>query len=389
MLKPYGGNYAHASGWDMNHEGHVGWRADQIVANISSWASATRPDVALIHLGSNDISQNQSVDSTVSEIRSIIEKLRAVSPNISVVLAQIIPIRVSSINNKIIGSSGLNAKLQSLATAMNTSRSKVFAVDLYTGFDARSDLYDNYHPSPSGEEKMATRFYAALQSVLGNPGGIPDTARPTIPAGVEALPQENSTVLVRWRPSTDNVRVVGYDIFRDGVMLSRSVTTSFTDNTGLTPATLYRYKVAARDAAGNVSPFSTEVSVTTLSAAADSSWVYEAEWATVVGARAYGSYVDYINNSGDYIEWTVSVPAAGSYNLSFKYAFGGGSSRPLQISINGNVLVPSLDFPATGSTAVYRTVSIPVTLLDDINTIRATAIGASGGNMDSLTVTRQ
>src|SRR5207247_6350761 len=48
---------------------------------------------------------------------------------------------------------------------------------------------------------------------------------------------------------------------RNGVQIATPAATSYTD-TGLSAATTYSYAVAARDAAGNMSPDSTSVSVT-------------------------------------------------------------------------------------------------------------------------------
>src|SRR5205814_508605 len=64
-----------------------------------------------------------------------------------------------------------------------------------------------------------------------------------------------------WSASTDNVGVTGYIVRRNGVQVATPVTTSFAD-TGLSAATTYSYTVAARDAAGNISPNSTSVSIT-------------------------------------------------------------------------------------------------------------------------------
>src|SRR5207248_11129833 len=64
-----------------------------------------------------------------------------------------------------------------------------------------------------------------------------------------------------WSASTDNVGVTGYIVRRNGVQVATPVTTSFAD-TGLSAATTYSYTVAARDAAGNISPDSTSASIT-------------------------------------------------------------------------------------------------------------------------------
>jgi lysophospholipase L1-like esterase len=76
--------------YDQDHEGHSGWRADQVLAQISGWANATHPDVVLIHLGTNDLRAGQTPQSTINEIGQISDVLRSVNPNVKIVLAQII-----------------------------------------------------------------------------------------------------------------------------------------------------------------------------------------------------------------------------------------------------------------------------------------------------------
>ncbi|MFC4586970.1 fibronectin type III domain-containing protein, partial [Sphaerisporangium corydalis] len=61
--------------------------------------------------------------------------------------------------------------------------------------------------------------------------------------------------------STDNVAVTGYQVHRGDTIVNATGTT--TTITGLTPATAYTFTVTARDAAGNNSPASNAVSVTT------------------------------------------------------------------------------------------------------------------------------
>ena len=68
-----------------------------------------------------------------------------------------------------------------------------------------------------------------------------------------------------WQPSTDNVAVAGYRIFRGGTHVGTVAATTYQD-TGLTPATGYSYTVLAFDAASNASPQSTSLQVTTSTA---------------------------------------------------------------------------------------------------------------------------
>src|SRR5207253_1791435 len=95
---------------------------------------------------------------------------------------------------------------------------------------------------------------------------LADTTAPTTPTGLMAAAAGSTGANLSWSASTDNVGVTGYIVRRNGVQVATPATTSRAD-TGVSAATTYSYTVAARDAAGNISPDSTGVSVTTASAA--------------------------------------------------------------------------------------------------------------------------
>jgi lysophospholipase L1-like esterase len=152
------------SNFDQNHEGHSGYRTDQILSNVVNWANLNKPDVVLLHTGSNDIEQGQSNSSTASEIGSVIDALRSVVPSVKILLAQIIP---EASNTQAFAQ--LNSLIANVAAQKNTSSSPVVLVDQYTGFDANADTFDGVHPDESGERKMADRWFAALRNVLPAP----------------------------------------------------------------------------------------------------------------------------------------------------------------------------------------------------------------------------
>lgn len=117
----------------------------------------------------------------------------------------------------------------------------------------------------------------------------------------------------------------------------------------------------------------------------DTSIVYEAEFAAITGAVAKANYVDYVHSTGDAIEWTIEAGTSTTYELSFRYA-NGSSDRPLEIKVDGEVVAESLSFPGTGGWSKWETVSVVVELSKGFHKVTATAIGKSGGNIDSLTV---
>ncbi|WP_298224837.1 reprolysin-like metallopeptidase [Flavobacterium sp.] len=88
-----------------------------------------------------------------------------------------------------------------------------------------------------------------------------DTTPPSAPVLSNSLTGINSTFL-SWTAATDNVAVVSYDVYKNGVFLANTTTTSYLVN-GLSAATSYTFYVRAKDAAGNASSNSNVVNVTT------------------------------------------------------------------------------------------------------------------------------
>ena len=85
-----------------------------------------------------------------------------------------------------------------------------------------------------------------------------DTQAPGVPANLAVIRVATNSIAVNWTESTDNLGVSGYRIYRNGVELTTSVATTFTDG-GLAAATTNNYFVRAFDAAGNLSPASAAV----------------------------------------------------------------------------------------------------------------------------------
>jgi chitodextrinase len=94
----------------------------------------------------------------------------------------------------------------------------------------------------------------------------PDTQSPTVPANLLASAVSTSQINLSWTASTDNKGVSGYKVYRNGTQIATATTASYSD-TGLAASTSYIYKVAAYDAAGNVSGQSIATSATTQAAA--------------------------------------------------------------------------------------------------------------------------
>ena len=147
--------------FDRNHEGHSGWRADQIRDNITAWLNSTPADVVLLHIGTNDISQGQNPSSTRNEIGQILDLIdtwEATHNPVWVALARII--------NRNDWRSGttttLNGLIQGLADTRIAAGDRIVVVDMENALSYPGDLADTVHPNDSGYGKMAAAWFAEI-----------------------------------------------------------------------------------------------------------------------------------------------------------------------------------------------------------------------------------
>ena len=79
-----------------------------------------------------------------------------------------------------------------------------------------------------------------------------DAQAPTVPQGMAFSRRTKTTVSLVWKAASDNVRVAGYRLFRNGVSVATKATPGYTYK-GLKCGTKYTFALVAYDAAGNTS----------------------------------------------------------------------------------------------------------------------------------------
>jgi fibronectin type 3 domain-containing protein len=128
--------------------------------------------------------------------------------------------------------------------------------------------------SDTGLMPLATHSYRVIASDgAGNLSGFsntatastpPDTVAPSSPTNLTAVGSNSTTINLSWTESTDNVGVVGYNVYRDGgpTPIATVSATNFSD-TGLGIGSTHSYTVKAFDAANNVSAASNTATAST------------------------------------------------------------------------------------------------------------------------------
>jgi lysophospholipase L1-like esterase len=156
--------------YDSDGEGHGGYLATQVATRelLPDWLSDTRPDIVLMHLGTNDVWSAKSNEEILAAFSLLVEQMRASNPWMTILVAKIIPLspRISYCPECWSRAISLNDAIPGWAGDTSTEDSPITVVDQWTDFDVESDTLDGVHPNDRGNEKMGQRWYEELSPLL-------------------------------------------------------------------------------------------------------------------------------------------------------------------------------------------------------------------------------
>ena len=153
---------------------------------------------------------------------------------------------------------------------------------------------------------------------LSGGGSTTDTTPPSTPTNLSSTNITETSFNLSWTASTDNVGVVSYDIYQDGVLVSTNSGTSLSIS-GLDDDTTYSFTVSANDAAGNSSSLSATLNVTTLE--------NQQNPVTIIHQSFFESGWDgWIDGGDDCSRYSGSRSFEGSYSIRLRDDSGAASS---------------------------------------------------------------
>jgi hypothetical protein len=150
---------------DPQHEGHDGWRTDQILSNVNGWLIAYYPDIVLLHIGTNDITQGYHDANQVNYILNAIDAYEINNnKHVTVVLALMINRRIDSPAIKRSQTTQFNSDVNNIAQNRIANGDDIIVVDMESAlnYNIGVDMADEVHPNDNGYVKMAAVWYNAL-----------------------------------------------------------------------------------------------------------------------------------------------------------------------------------------------------------------------------------
>ena len=148
--------------FDPDHEGVYGIKTaralERLPEAIKKWDAA--PDIALIHLGTND----KGTGTNKEPLRKIIELLREQNPEMVIILGHL------NFNDSP-GAFRIDAEISELKKEMSTDQSPILIAHHYQNWQENpkapdADTFDWAHPNPQGQRKMAERWFEAMKPWL-------------------------------------------------------------------------------------------------------------------------------------------------------------------------------------------------------------------------------
>ena len=205
--------------FDSDHEGHPGWRANEIVdgrvgyedeGKLDEWLLSQEPNIVLLHIGTNDVANGDEDWNEVEDILVVIDDYESASGKpVWVILALIIDRSCDPYLPPCPKSAETTAFNNNVRDFVFFPRQaggdKIILVDMQNGagidydrWDMGGDMWNDLHPYETGYAKMADLWFTGLMDIL-----------PQADAGDTQTVTEAATVTLDGSNSSDPNGMIG------------------------------------------------------------------------------------------------------------------------------------------------------------------------------------
>ena len=142
------------------HAGYGGKNTTQLLSILKGIYQKYPADILMLHSGHNSFTKDKPISKIINDTEKILENVKKVNPNVTILLAQVIPAgklpKYSYIPK-------LNKELASLATRLSKRGYNIVLVNHAKGFNWKTDtVSDKVHPNAVGAKKMSDKWMEAL-----------------------------------------------------------------------------------------------------------------------------------------------------------------------------------------------------------------------------------
>jgi lysophospholipase L1-like esterase len=171
------------AGGQIHHEGHSGYRTDQIYNNLlgsdgtagnnggywldggnGTGRSAISPDVVLLHIGTNDRTQGETLQTMYNKLVTLLTDLKADLPNAKIFVASLIP-RTDDPSAEAT-QQAYNALIPGLVASMGANFHFVDMHSVVTPAEV-ADGNSGLHPDQAGYDAMGDAWFNAIRTQTG------------------------------------------------------------------------------------------------------------------------------------------------------------------------------------------------------------------------------
>jgi len=149
---------------DKDHEGHSGWRINQITGLVNSGLLRTyQPDSVLLMIGTNNVLGRAGVSKISSELSHLIDQITEQSPNTKLLVSSIAPIDPSIYGQKVARKArDFNKLIPDLVSDKVAHGKKVAFVNAGGSLTLEDLVSDGKHPDDQGYNKIGNAWYNAI-----------------------------------------------------------------------------------------------------------------------------------------------------------------------------------------------------------------------------------
>ncbi|MDB5446834.1 MAG: hypothetical protein JWQ97_2151 [Phenylobacterium sp.] len=165
---------------DGENEGHPGYTITDVDAGVSGWLAASRPDIVLLIIGTNDTNKGATTPQQIADrLAHLIDDIAA-QPDPPKILIGPIPPAIAQTDHRTAVIAAYNAMIPDVVAEKHAAGVDITFVDMsdLTSADMSAPPADSgVHPNASGYQKIATDWYNALLNLGADNGTLAGTPR--------------------------------------------------------------------------------------------------------------------------------------------------------------------------------------------------------------------